>query len=98
MTPLPPNMQPKEPPRGRPVDQPFREVIHWEWVRRFPWWERLLIVVGHPLVVHIGVATRHKVGEFQPICIGKLSRYGTPDAHMQEVCRNMIETKEKEKK
>jgi hypothetical protein len=86
----------KQPNRDRPLPPVYSFILKTEWMRRFTWKERLAIIFGSPLVVMIGIATRHNPGQHQPLIMGKVSKALTPDAHMRNVINNMIVRQDKE--
>lgn len=79
--------------QARVVPQKFTQIIKVEWFREFTWKERLAIFFGAGLVVAIGVATRHRVGEAVPAVLGKVTKERTADEFMKESIKNMIQQK-----
>lgn len=77
--------------QGHKMPSIYRQILKTEWFRQFTFRERIAILFGANLVVMIGVATRHRVGEFQPMVIGKVSKHSTPDEHMRECVEGMLE-------
>lgn len=80
-------LAPAPAPEPKIVPTVYRHNIQFDWLRTFPFMQRIAILFGAPLHVIVRIPTQHNPGNFQPFCAGIV----TKDLNAKSVLKRQME-------